>query len=58
MFLTRQMAGYVDSDPSKKQQKSLPISVFKTLLQDNFTPLTEALGQLAGGGVIFWHAQL
>jgi hypothetical protein len=53
MFLTRQITGYIDADPSKKQQKALPISVFDNLLKDKFTPLSEALGQLSGGVFFF-----
>ena len=32
VFLTRQIAGYVDADPSTKQEKALPLSVFRVLL--------------------------
>ena len=53
VFLSRQLAGYVDADPSKKQEKALPLSVFRTLLKNNFTPLDIALGQLATGAFFF-----
>ena len=47
LFLSRQLAGYVDADPSKKQQKALPVRVFMKLLENNFTPLDKATSQLA-----------
>ena len=53
LFLTRQLAGYCDSDPSRNQQKALPVSVFATLQQNTFTPLDAALGQLACGAFFF-----
>ena len=43
----------MDTDPSEKQQKALPLSVFKTLTENTFTPLDEALGQLATGAFFF-----
>ena len=45
--------GYIDSDGATKQQKALPPSVFKSLLQNKFTPLDEALGELACGAFFF-----
>ena len=51
--LIRQLQGYVDTDPSEKQQKALPLSVFKKLMENTFTPLDEALGQLATGAFFF-----
>ena len=53
LFLNRQLTGYVQADPSKRQQKALPISVFHTLLQNRFTPLDTALGELACGAFFF-----
>ena len=53
LFLTRQLSGYVDADPSTKQEKALPLSVFKELLRNTFTPKDEALGQLATGAFFF-----
>ena len=53
LFLTQQLAGYCDSDPSRNQQKALPVSVFATLQQNTFTPLDAALGQLACGAFFF-----
>ena len=53
LFLTRQMSGYVDSDKSARQQKSLPLSVFRKLYENNFTPMDEAMGQLACGAFFF-----
>ena len=53
LFLTRQIMGYIDSDGATKQQKALPPSVFKLLLQNKFTPLDEALGELACGAFFF-----
>ena len=47
LSLQRQIRGYIDADPSTRQQKALPISVFHQLLEDKFTPNDEALGQLA-----------
>ena len=47
LFLTRQLAGYVDADPLAKQQKALPLSVFKNLHNNTFTPMDKAMGQLA-----------
>ena len=47
------MAGYVDSDKAKKQQKSLPLSVFRKLYENDFTPMDEAMGQLACGAFFF-----
>lgn len=53
LSLTHHMANYTDSDPSKKQQNPLPVSVLRNLLKDAFVPLTKALGQLACGAFIF-----
>ena len=53
LFLTRQISGYIDADPSSRQQKALPVSVFKRLLGNTFTPDDEALGQLACGAFFF-----
>jgi hypothetical protein len=53
LVLIRQLQGYVDTDPSEKQQKALPLSVFKKLMENTFTPLDEALGQLATGAFFF-----
>ena len=47
------MSGYVDSDKAKKQQKSLPLSVFRKLYENDFTPMDEAMGQLACGAFFF-----
>ena len=53
LFLTRQLSGYVDADASTKQQKALPPSVFRSMLQNRFSPMNEALGQLAGCAFFF-----
>ena len=53
LFLDRQLRGYCDADPSKKQQKALPVSVFEKLLLNNFTPLDTAMGELACGAFFF-----
>ena len=53
LFLTRQLRGYVDADPAKKQQKCLPLSDFRKLYKDRFTPLHAAMGQLACGAFFF-----
>ena len=53
LYLSRQLRGYIDADPSTKQAKCLPVSVFKKLLEDTFTPLSEALGQLGCGAFFF-----
>ena len=53
LFLIRQFSGYTDADPATKQEKALPLSVFRKLLENNFTPLDEALGQLANGAFFF-----
>ena len=53
LFLQRQIVGYIDGDASPKQQKALPLSVFKRLHENRFTPLDEVLGQLACGAFFF-----
>ena len=53
LFLSRQIAGYIDTDPLARQQKALPLSVFKNLYSNNFTPMDTALGQLACGAFFF-----
>ena len=53
LFLTRQILGYVDSDKAAKQQKALPLSVFCKLYDNKFTPLDEAMGELACGAFFF-----
>ena len=53
LFLTRQISGYVDADPSVKQEKALPVSVFRKLLANNFCPTDTAMGQLATGAFFF-----
>ena len=53
LFLSRQISGYIDGDPSVKQEKALPLSVFRKLLENNFTPWDEALGQLATAAFFF-----
>ena len=53
LFLVRQLAGYDDADPSQKQEKALPVSVFRKLLENKFTPKDEALGELATGAFFF-----
>ena len=53
LFLQRQIRGYIDADPSTRQQKALPVTVFKQLLDNKFTPRDEALGQLACGAFFF-----
>ena len=45
--------GYVDADPVTKQQKALPLSVFRKLYYNRFTPLDAALGELACGAFFF-----
>ena len=47
------MKGYTDADPLPRQQKALPLSVFHALHNNTFTPLDEALGQLACGAFFF-----
>ena len=49
LFLTRQLSGYVDADPSVRQEKALPLTVFRKLLENKFTPLDETMVQLAVG---------
>ena len=39
----------MDADPSVKQEKALPLTVFRKLLENKFTPLDEAMRQLAVG---------
>ena len=53
LFLSRKIGGYIDKDPSTKQEKALPVSVFHTLLANTFTPLDVALGQLATAALFF-----
>ena len=53
LFLQRQIAGYIDADTTPSQQKALPLSVFKRLYEDTFTPVDEVLGQLACGAFFF-----
>ena len=38
LFLSRQISGYVDADPSAKQEKSLSLLVFRAMLANTFTP--------------------
>ena len=47
--LTRQLTSYVDNKPSGKQEKALPLSVFRAIMNTKFTPLDEAMSQLATG---------
>ena len=53
LFLSRQIAGYVDADPSVKQEKALPLSVFRALLANTFSPTDAAMGELATGAFFF-----
>ena len=53
LFLTHQLMGYINSNSSAKQQKALPPSVFRTMLQNTFTPMDEAMGQLSNGAFFF-----
>ena len=53
IFLTRKLSGYVDADSFVEQEKALPLRVFKELLGKKFTPLDEAMGQLATGAFFF-----
>ena len=53
LFLHRQIRGYIDADPSTKQQKALPVSVFVKLLGNSFTPKDKVLIQLACGAFFF-----
>ena len=53
LFITRQLGGYVDADPSSQQEKALPLIVFRELLRNGFTPNDEALVQLAAGAFFF-----
>jgi hypothetical protein len=53
LFLSRQIAGYIDSDAAPKQQKALPLSVFRAMYHNKFTPHDEAMGQLACGAFFF-----
>ena len=43
----------MDADPSTRQEKALPLSVFRELLRNTFTPKDEAMGQLATGAFFF-----
>jgi hypothetical protein len=49
LFLTRQLSGYVDADPAANQEKALPLSVFRKMLEIKFTPADEVMGQPALG---------
>ena len=53
LFLTRQIAGFIDADLSKRQQKALPLCVFSTMYRNVFTPMDEAMGQLVCGAFFF-----
>ena len=53
LFLSRHIAGYVDADPSVKQEEALPLSVFRTLLANDFSPTDAAMGELATGAFFF-----
>ena len=53
LVLIRQISGYIDADPSEKQEKALPLSVFRKLIENKFTPKDEAMGQLANGAFFF-----
>ena len=45
--------GYVDSDRATKQQKALPPSLFRSMLQNTFILLDKALGPLSCGAFFF-----
>ena len=47
LFLVRQMSGYIDADSLEKQEKALPVSVFRKLLENKFTPMDIAQSELA-----------
>jgi hypothetical protein len=49
LYLTRQLSGYVDADTADKQEKALPLSVFRKMLENTFIVVDEALGQLTTG---------
>jgi len=51
--IERQLQGYKREDPASKQQAALPLIVFETLLRNNKTPLSEAIGQLTAGALYF-----
>ena len=53
LFLVRQMSGYIDADSSEKQEKALPVTVFRKLMENTFTPMDIALGELATGAFFF-----
>ena len=53
LFLQQQIRGYIDTDSSTTQHKSLPVSVLVKVLGTSFTPRDEALGQLACGAFFF-----
>ena len=53
LFLTRQLTGYRDADPSTRQQKALPVRVFEQLQRNQFTTMEEAVGELSCGAFFF-----
>ena len=58
LYLSCQFRGFIGADPSIKQAKCFPVSVFKKLQDDIFTPLSETLGQLGCGAFFFWNEKL
>ena len=53
LFLTRQIAGFIDADPSKRQKNALTLCVFSTMYKNNFTPMDGTMGQLVYGDFFF-----
>ena len=53
VFIFLNLAGCIDGDAAPKQQKALPLAVFKRLYDNTCTPVDEVLGQLACGAFFF-----
>ena len=53
MVLQRQLRGYEDSDPLKKRQACIPLTIFKTLLEKARSPEEIAIAELASGALFF-----
>ena len=46
IFLKRMLRGFDTEDPQVKHQKCLPLSVFKSMWENNKTVMSQAIGQL------------
>lgn len=53
LSLKIQIQGYVNADPGQRQQKRLPLGVFKTLFRNTSISISSAIGELATGALFF-----